>query len=34
MNANKPSTPGPWVDPDDAPTLTAAFFAHADTFEV
>ena len=33
MNANKPSTPGPWVDPDDAPTLTAAFFAHADTFE-
>ncbi len=33
MNANKPATPAPWVDPDDAPALTAEFFEQADVFE-
>ena len=33
MTAKKPSTPAPWVDPDDAPELTEAFFEGADLFE-
>lgn len=32
MNANKPATPTPWTDPDDAPELTDAFFEQADEF--
>lgn len=30
MTAKKPSTKKPWVDPDDAPALTPAFFEAAD----
>lgn len=33
MTAKKPSTPATWVDPDDAPELTDAFFQGADLFE-
>lgn len=32
MNANKPATPAVWVDQDDAPELTDAFFEQADEF--
>jgi uncharacterized protein (DUF4415 family) len=32
MNANKPATPTTWVDPDDAPELTDAFFERADVY--
>ena len=34
MNANKHNTEAAWVDPDDAPELTDAFFKHADEFKV
>lgn len=30
MNGNKASMVAAWVDPDDAPELTDAFFEHAD----
>ncbi len=30
MNARKPVMPVTWVDPDDAPELTDAFFERAD----
>lgn len=30
MNGNKHATPIAWVDPDDAPELTDAFFERAD----
>jgi len=33
MNANKLNTEAAWVDPDDAPELTDAFFKHADEFK-
>lgn len=33
MNANKHNTEADWVDPDDAPELTDAFFKHADEFK-
>jgi uncharacterized protein (DUF4415 family) len=33
MTAKKTITPRTWVDPDDAPALTAAFFKHADQYE-
>ncbi len=33
MNANKHATPTDWVDPDDAPELTAEFFERADLFD-
>ena len=33
MNANKHNTEAAWVDPDDAPELTDAFFKHADEFK-
>ncbi|RKP58406.1 BrnA antitoxin family protein [Pararobbsia silviterrae] len=32
MNANKNGTRTEWVDPDDAPELTDAFFEHADEY--
>ena len=32
MNANKRATPTEWVDPDDAPELTDAFFEEADEY--
>ncbi len=32
MNGNKRSTPAKWVDPDDAPELTDAFFERADEY--
>lgn len=32
MNANKRATRKKWVDPDDAPELTDAFFERADEF--
>ncbi|MBN3965620.1 BrnA antitoxin family protein [Pseudomonas gregormendelii] len=32
MNANKCNTEAAWVDPDDAPELTDAFFKRADEF--
>ncbi len=32
MNANMHATPSTWVDPDDAPELTDAFFEQADEF--
>lgn len=32
MNANKPNTAAAWVDPDDAPELTDAFFERADEY--
>ncbi|WP_296182282.1 BrnA antitoxin family protein [Pseudomonas sp. UBA1879] len=32
MSANKPSTGTDWVDPDDAPELSDAFFEHADEY--
>ena len=33
MSANKPYTHIDWVDPDDAPELTADFFESADEFK-
>ena len=33
MTAKKFTTPSTWVDPDDAPDLTATFFKHADQYE-
>ena len=33
MSANKPSTHIDWVDPDDAPELTADFFESANEFK-
>ena len=33
MTEKKLSTPKPWKDPDDAPTLGAAFFKSADLYE-
>ncbi len=33
MTAKKRSTPNTWIDPDDAPELTAAFFKSADLYE-
>lgn len=32
MIENKPATPTPWTDPDDAPELSDAFFTEADEF--
>ena len=32
MNAKKPASGTPWIDPDDAPALTQAFFEEADEF--
>jgi uncharacterized protein (DUF4415 family) len=32
MNANKHTTPTGWIDPDDAPELTDAFFVEADEY--
>lgn len=32
MSENKRVTPSTWVDPDDAPELTDAFFARADLY--
>ena len=32
MTANKPPTPTGWIDPDDAPELTDAFFEQADEY--
>lgn len=32
MNANKNTMPTEWIDPDDAPELTDAFFEQADEF--
>ena len=32
MNGNKYATPTAWVDPDDAPELTDAFFERADEY--
>ena len=32
MNAKSKSTPTGWVDPDDAPELTDAFFEQADEY--
>ncbi|HMW41953.1 BrnA antitoxin family protein [Plasticicumulans sp.] len=32
MTANKPATPTGWIDPDDAPELTDAFFEQADEY--
>ena len=32
MSANKTSTGTDWVDPDDAPELSDAFFEHADEY--
>ena len=33
MPRNKSSGKKKWVDPDDAPELTAEFFAHADVYD-
>ena len=33
MTAKKPSTPATWIDPDDAPDLTEAFFQTADRYD-
>lgn len=33
MNVKKRATPTAWVDPDDAPPLTEAFFERADEFQ-
>jgi uncharacterized protein (DUF4415 family) len=33
MSGKKSVTSGTWVDPDDAPELTEAWFAKADLFE-
>ena len=33
MNAKQHATPPAWVDPDDAPELTDAFFERADLYE-
>ncbi|WP_226506668.1 MULTISPECIES: BrnA antitoxin family protein [Pseudomonas] len=33
MSVNKPSTGTAWVDPDDAPELTADFFEAADQYQ-
>lgn len=33
MTAKKRSTPATWVDPDDVPELTQAFFQKADLLE-
>ena len=32
MSANKKSMPTDWIDPDDAPELTDAFFVQADEY--
>ena len=32
MTANKPARPTGWIDPDDAPELTDAFFEQADEY--
>ena len=32
MNAKSQNLPQPWVDPDDAPELTDAFFERADEY--
>ncbi len=32
MTANKHATPTGWIDPDDAPELTDAFFERADEY--
>lgn len=32
MNANKRATRKKWIDPDDAPELTDAFFERADEY--
>lgn len=32
MTANKPATPTGWIDSDDAPELTDAFFEQADEY--
>ncbi|MEY4711518.1 MAG: hypothetical protein RIS88_968 [Pseudomonadota bacterium] len=32
MTAKKPSTPTPWVDPDEIPELTEEFFETADVY--
>lgn len=33
MTAKKPSKPATWIDPDDAPELTEAFFQAADPYD-
>jgi uncharacterized protein (DUF4415 family) len=33
MNEKLNTTPSTWIDPDDAPELTDAFFKHADLYE-
>ena len=33
MTAKKPSTAATWIDPDDAPELTEAFFQTADRYD-
>ena len=33
MTAKKPSTPATWLDSDDAPGLTEAFFQAADRYD-
>jgi uncharacterized protein (DUF4415 family) len=33
MTAKMPSTPTTWVDPEDAPELTEAFFKNADQYD-
>ena len=33
MTAKKPATPAIWIDPDDAPELTEAFFQSADRYD-
>jgi uncharacterized protein (DUF4415 family) len=33
MTAKKPSTPATWVDPEDAPELTEAFFQEAKLYK-
>ena len=33
MTAKKPSTPTTWVDPEDAPELTEAFFQEAKLYK-
>jgi uncharacterized protein (DUF4415 family) len=33
MTEKKRSTPAPWIDPDEAPPLTAKFFKSAELYE-
>jgi uncharacterized protein (DUF4415 family) len=33
MTEKKRSTPAPWIDPDDAPPLTAEFFKSTELYE-